>query len=902
MKIKFTFTLLFFLFFQSFVLNAQISDVWSANVQEIPSGEIRVKHMPGKYRLFHLDLNKVKKEITRLAKENSEHKTYFKVSFPDENAVPQTYLVKESNVMHPDLAKRYPGNRSFVGFKDNDRSEKVRFSLNEQGLHVMFIDKNRKIKYIDPYSKDKRTYIFYKRKDVDFSKAEFVCLTKDLQRSIRLKRTLKSVNDQKLRTYRLALACTGEYAAYHIKAAGLENGTDAEKKAVVLAEMTTLITRVNDVYENDLAISFQLIANNDDLIYLDADTDPYTDDDGNAMLGQNQTTCDNVIGSANYDIGHVLSTGGGGVASLASVCSVSKKARGVTGSSNPVGDLFYFDFVAHEMGHQLGANHTFNSEQGNCGGGNINVATAVEPGSGSTLMAYAGLCSPQNVQSHSDFYFHTVSIDEIWSNLINGNGDNCSIKTDLVNNKNIPVSDAGSDFTIPKSTPYVLKGSGSDADNDPITFCWEQIDAGKTSVPPSETAVNGALYRSFQPDESPYRYMPSLKTLIKGAISSTWEVTPSVDREMNFSLTVRDNNNEAGQVAKDDVKITVTAAAGPFKVTSQNTDQTVWTKNTQEVITWDVAGTNGNGIDVNNVNIYLSTDNGNTFSIPLQLNTPNDGTQSINVPDLEASKCFVKVEAVGNIFFSLNSKVFSIGEFNEKCTDYTAQDVPVSIPDNNPQGILSVIDVPDSYLVESLTVSVKITHTWVSDLTLTLISPSGKEIELVGGACFGNNADINVIFDDNGTALNCGSSPPVISGTVIPTQDLSNYYGEDSKGNWKLKIVDNGADDTGTLDSWSLHLCTSEPVLSIDREELAGFMVYPNPAKEQIQVKFHAENATETEVVIYDLLGRQVFQKQFESQGINFDSTIKLGEISSGLYYLQVKNGGKLSVKKLLIR
>ncbi|RUA10740.1 MAG: hypothetical protein DSY82_04460, partial [Flavobacteriia bacterium] len=689
---------------------------------------------------------------------------------------------------------------------------------------------------------------------------------------------------------------------YHINAAGLQNGTDAEKKAAVLAEMTTLITRVNDVYENDLAITFQLVSNTDDLIYLDADHDPYTNDSGNTMQGQNQTTCDDIIGSANYDIGHVLSTGGGGIASRGSVCLGSSKAKGVTGNSNPVGDLFYFDFVAHEFGHQMGANHTFNSDKGNCGDGNRNLATSVEPGSGSTLMAYAGLCSPENVQGHSNFYFHTVSIDEIWSNLTNGSGDNCSTKMDLVNNKNVPIADAGQDYTIPKSTAFVLKGSGSDADNDPISFCWEQIDSGITNVPPSENAVDGALYRSLQPTLEANRYMPSLRTLAKGEVSSTWEVTPNVAREMNFTLTVRDNNPEAGQIARDDVKITVTGAAGPFKVTSQNEDNIVWNKNTQESVTWDVAGTNANGINVSHVNIYLSTDNGNSYDTPLSLNTPNDGIQIINVPDIQASKCLLKVEAVDNIFFAVNSKVFSIGKFTNKCLTFNSSDTPVQIPDNDNNGVTSVIHIQDDFLVESLKVSVNISHPWVSDLLLKLISPSGKEIELLGGACFGAHADIDVTFDDNGEALNCKSNSPVISGNIIPTQDLSNFYGENSSGNWTLKVVDSGEQDNGTIESWSVELCTSEPILGTGGEELTNFNVYPNPAGDYIQIEFYSYGAGKTNITMYDLLGREVLKEQFGSGDHHFKKILFLGRVSSGLYYLKVKNGAQISVKKLLIK
>ena len=230
-------------------------------------------------------------------------------------------------------------------------------------------------------------------------------------------------------------------------------------------------------------------------------------------------------------------------------------------------------------------------------------------------------------------------------------------------------------------------GEGSDADGDPISFCWEQVDNEITDVPPSATATNGALYRSQIPVTNNERYLPHLNTLVTGSISSTWEVTPEVAREMNFTLTVRDNNSEAGQVVSDDLKVTVTDAAGPFLVTTQNTVDVVWTPGTQETISWDVAGTDGNGINVSSVNILLSIDEGETFSTLLASNVPNDGTQIITVPDSKSSLCYIMVEAVGNYFFSMNTQSFSIGEFNKVCNSYVADDTPVAIPDNDETGV-----------------------------------------------------------------------------------------------------------------------------------------------------------------------------------------------------------------------
>ena len=614
------------------------------------------------------------------------------------------------------------------------------------------------VQFIEPLTKDKQLYRVYDRMELGPSDP-FTCLVDEMSDARKGSFEEKLLGDLQLRTYRLAVATTGEYSAFHIGLEGAGMAPQDEQIEVVMSAVTTAITRINAVLENDLAISMELIANNDDIIYLNPATDPYSNNSGSAMLGENQTNLDDVIGSDNYDIGHVFSTGGGGVATLGSACVTGQKARGVTGSGNPIGDNFYFDLVAHEFGHQLGANHTFNGDEGACAGSNRNDETAIEPGSGSTLMAYAGLCAPQNVQSQSDLYFHIISIKEIQENLARS-GRDCAAMTDLITNQNVPVADAGPDFVIPIGTPFVLKGSGLDGDDDPISYCWEQVDNEITAVPPSGNSSAGALYRSLPPVKDSDRYFPKLNTLTSGSLSSTWEVTPLVSRELNFTLTVRDNNAEAGQMDSDDLVVTVTDQAGPFEVTSQDTEGLAWSPNSQEMIQWNVSGTTGNGVNVSTVNIRLSTDGGQTFPVLLASNVPNDGMQSINVPDSRAPRCFVMVEAEGNFFFALNTQSFSIGEFNEVCNETVAQDTPQAIPDDDLNGIVSEIEITDDLLVERLRVRINdLEHTFLGDLDITLESPSGTVVELLSGACNGSENMENVIFDDTGVEIECQFPP-----------------------------------------------------------------------------------------------------------------------------------------------
>ena len=900
---KYTILHIFFLFLLTLSIHAQDRNPWSRiDPAKIRNSEIQPKVRLDRYSGFALDRGTLERDLQNLpSRRDSKRLSGRLMKFPDKNGQMISFRVKEAPVMSPELAAKYPNNRSYIGVAADGSQRKIRFSLNEVGLYAIIMGPEHQAQFIEPLTKDKVNYRVYDRSELQLPEP-LRCVVDEVSVEKKSGELLKVVDDLKLRTYQLAVATTGEYSQFHIDLEGVSSGTDAQKKAVVLAAITTALTRVNAVLENDLSLTMELIGNNDDIIYLDPFTDPYTNDDGSEMLDENQNNLDAVIGSANYDIGHVFSTGGGGIASLRGACVSNFKARGVTGLSNPIGEYFYFDFVAHEMGHQLGANHTFNGDDGSCVGDNRNDRTAVEPGSGSTLMAYAGLCASQNVQGQSDLYFHIISIEEIMTNIREGSGT-CAELTDLANNRNVPVADAGPDFVIPAGTPFVLKGTASDGDNDPLSFCWEQTDNEITAVPPEGTSVGGALYRSLPPTDQPDRYLPRLSTLVQGDISSTWEVTPLVSRELNFKLTVRDNNTEAGQVDSDDLRITVTDAAGPFRVSSQDVEGEVWTPNTQETITWNVAGTNANGVDVSRVNIRLSTDGGKTFPLVLASNVSNDGSHPVNVPDNQAPKCFIMVEAVGNFFFALNAQSFSIGEFNEVCSETVATDTPLNIPDNNPEGVTSSLDIADDVMVETVRVRINdLQHTFLGDLEISLESPSGTVVELLSRACDVSEDIENVTFDDSGGEIECGFPPATgITGVIKPLQALSSFSGESAQGSWKLKIIDREAQDLGRLVDWSLEICTSEPVLGVNNYVFDNFKVFPNPSDGSFRIQFNDESSADVEITIYDLLGRKVSERRFATPSPSFDEEVNFDGLSSGLYILRVKKGNRISSQKISI-
>jgi hypothetical protein len=614
--------------------------------------------IPDKYITVQLDVPQLKAVLKKAplwqTEDAKNQQTLLVLPMPDGTF--EQFNIVEAPVMNPALANKYPEIKSFAGVGVDDPTAYLRFDLTPQGFHAMILSGNRGDVFIDPYStEDVENYIVYYKKD--FQKhSDWTCAFEEIHPENDAKPSelpLLKAGDCKLRTYILALACTGEYATFH-------GGT----VATVLAAMNTTMTRVNGIFEKDLSITMQLVANNDKLIFLNAATDPYTNTSGSTMLGQNQTTMDNLIGSANYDIGHVFSTGGGGVAYVKGVCNTSVKAGGVTGSSSPVGDPFNVDYVAHEMGHQFGANHTQNN---NC---NRNPNTSMEPGSGSTIMSYAGVCSP-NIQAHSDAYFHAISLQEIAAH-VTGNGNACATAS-LLNSA--PTAAAGSDYVIPKSTPFVLTASGTGESGEALTYCWEQMDNAVATMPPVNTNTGGPTFRSFSPNASPSRYFPRLQDVVNN-ISPTWEVLPGVGRTMNFRMTVRDNKPGGGCTKEDDMVVTVDGVSGPFVVTAPNTAVS-WAGGSSQTITWNVAGTTAAPVNCANVDILLSLDGGFTYPLTLATATPNDGTHTVTVPNNATSQARVMVKGSGNVFFDISNANFTIVQ---SAGDFTLSVSPANQP------------------------------------------------------------------------------------------------------------------------------------------------------------------------------------------------------------------------------
>lgn len=652
--------LLIGMFLISNVLFGQTERLWKKTSAKTNSEIQENKLGIANPNVYQLDFDGLKNVLQR-APEKFGKKDLI-ISFPNSEGNFEDFRIRENSNFVAELSAKFPDIKSYVGVGLNDASSTVYFSVSPLGLSSMELYGNKTAVFIEPYTKDLSSYIVYKKSDRKKGLDKFECTVIDVAEKGIQKSDLTArpnADDGKLRTFRLALSCTGEYTTYF-------GGTVAG----ALAAMNNTMTRVNGVFEKDFSARMVLIANNTDVIYTNATTDPYSPSaQMNNWNNQLQTALTATIGEANYDIGHLFgATGGGGNAGcIGCVCVNGSKGRGYTSPADgiPSGDNFDIDYVAHEIGHQFGGNHTFSQ---NIEGTNVNV----EPGGGSTIMAYAGITS-YNVQMHSDPFFHAISIQQITDNI---KLKTCPVVTNTGNA--IPTADAGADYIIPKGTPFVLTGSGTDANStDALTYIWEQMDTatnaqtGANSVA-SPTKTAGPAFRSYTPQTTPVRYFPGLDRTLIGATttsSPTGTTSPivtdalsNVARTYNFRFTTRDNRAGGSANNSDDMVVTVNASAGPFTVTSQNTAGIVWNEGTTQTITWNVANTTAAPVSTPNVTILLSKDGGLTFPQVLVASTPNSGTYSYTVPAGLGliPNARIMVKGVGNIFFNVNSQNISV--------------------------------------------------------------------------------------------------------------------------------------------------------------------------------------------------------------------------------------------------
>lgn len=618
--------------------------------------------LPMQYATFQLNFSGLKTALQNTPYEDltSSNLSGKILSIPMPDGTTQRFDLLETSVFHPNTAANYPNIRAYKGKNLDQAGSYIRIAVSPKGVHAAIHTTDGQI-LIAPYAVGTASYYLtyharHRQSDpsthqcgfeMDNANQESMMNSWGISEDDLVASTHSAGGPVEMRQFRMALGASGEYSESH--------GGTVES---VLEDFNIVVNRLNLVFEQNLATRFVLVDGIEQLIYLDAGTDPYNDGtNGAAMLGENATNLNVLIGADNFDIGHVL-TGGcsGGLGGIAGgqVCDLLKGA-GVTchATSDVLGTTV--EIMTHEVGHQLSAGHSWNGCPPNAQ--QYAPGSAWEPGSGSTIMSYSGSCGQENnVQSASDEYFHGGTIDQM-SDYIRGGIADCGefIMTD--NNFPDVSIDLVNDFYIPIRTPFELEATGSDMDGDEITYCWEQRDtgpAGDMGMPEG----SAPLFRSFPPTVDSNRIIPNIQTLVNNA-SNVREILPTYSRDINFSCTVRDNNPTIGGVSQAYVRFKATEDAGPFNVTSPNTAET-FTAGQYHIVTWNVNNTDQAPVSCSTVNITMSIDGGYTYPIELANGVMNDGSHGIVMPDIETSTARIRVKAADNIFFDISNVNFSI--------------------------------------------------------------------------------------------------------------------------------------------------------------------------------------------------------------------------------------------------
>lgn len=610
-----------------------------------------------KYHAIQLDFNSLRSELQNVPHEHATdmRRSNFVFQFPMADGSIRNFQLVEYAIAQKGLSRKFPWMKAYRG-TDLDYGSTIRFNMTKSQFYGV-IQENGKTYYIDPIAlHDVKNYIVYNIANAKNHHGEFQCDAHDMAENIistneeQLDSPTENIAQVRsrgealtLRTYRLAVSTTSGFTNYY-------GGTVAG----AMEGVTIIVNRINSVLEREVAIRLILIDNNDELIVTDPNADPFEDGNLGQMINQNQATIDGIIGSQNYDIGHVFGSAFlQGLAQLGAVCGQSK-ARGGSVFNPPVGDPFVVSIICHEMGHQFNAAHTMY----HCH--NVNTPTGYEPGSGSTIMSYAGICNPYNVQGDADDYYHVNSLESIINFSRNLGGASCGQDIDLGNSYPTIELDYPNLIRLPINTPFRLTGRATDMESpETMTYGWEQYQAGTrdfsdVSWDITQPVGNEPLFRSLPPSDNPTRYFPALFRVVNN-LSYIYEQLPTYERDLKFRFVVRDNAPENGGSVWEEIRMRAfdNSDSGRFEVTSFNTLTTINSGDYVEV-TWNVAATNQPPINTKTVDIFLSTDGGESFPIVLKENTKNDGSTFVNIPDVEADEFRIMVAASNSVYFNIS--------------------------------------------------------------------------------------------------------------------------------------------------------------------------------------------------------------------------------------------------------
>ncbi|MDO6759966.1 zinc-dependent metalloprotease family protein [Tamlana sp. 2_MG-2023] len=883
-----------------FAFSALSQTNFFSKVNDSKSLQKRTKgKVDGKGVYYQFDYEALSETLSSVSKQSRSSKSATLIlSFPSKNGVLERFEVSESSVLHPDLQAKYPEIKSFVAKSLDNPSVHMRFSLSPyNGLSAMVLGREKTLVYQPVKDRPDEILVTSKSNVTENVFLECASLNADLGKTLKSV-DIKDADDGKHRKYRVAISVTGEYAQAN-------GGTLASVNGAINATLTN----INAVFEKDFNVSLELISTNDAVIYLNASTDPYT-----TLSNYNQqlaTTLDNVVLEANYDIGHLFGgindangNGTGDAGCLGCVCNnggsyagKTHKGAGFSTSATPHGVNFDINYVAHEMGHQFGATHTWSHD------GNEGFNSQMEPGSGSTILGYAGITGSYNLQLNSDPYFHAISIEQVTTFV---KSTTCATVTDTGNTT--PIVDAGDDLILPIGTAFKLEGTSTDSDGDVITYSWEQFDENDASTiypNPDDSNSNSVLFRSFLPTENNIRYFPNLSDLRFGLNSMQWEKVPNVGRTADFRLTVRDNKLGGGSNNHDDVHVTFDSSYGPFEVTSQNKEGISWVSGTTETITWRVNSTN-NLSGASHVDILLSTDGGMNYSEVLASNVPNDGSYTLVVPETPAPYCRIMVVPTDNYFFSINTYDFSINyTVDTTCNQYTSSsNLGLVITDNGKAFTQShTINVGASATITDINIGVNISHDYIGDLEFAVVSPQGTEVKLKYHEDCSDEVNILGLYDDDAETYNCSDSASGLAYQPL-NELLSQFDGENIAGDWTIRLGDFDAGDQGTLNSWFIEICDTTET-SLDNPDNPNkdenLVVFPNPSEGDFILKMYNPSNNDIHISILDLNNRLIYEDT--KVGLtNLEETLSLRQAQSGMYILYVTNGVKTFTKKIIIR